>query len=105
MNKIKDSSKNENFKSAAQEVEAAETEAAVAEAAVQALGEQGAPPETDLSAGLVPGDMTVAALQEELSRRGLDTKWNPLKKKKELVDRLQALRLLSEAATCALLRE
>lgn len=29
------------------------------------------------------------ALQEELTKRGLDTKWNPLKGKKELVDRLQ----------------
>ena len=36
-----------------------------------------------------PGEMTVAALQEALSKRGLDTKWNPLKSKKELVDRLQ----------------
>lgn len=28
-------------------------------------------------------------LQEELTKRGLDTKWNPLKGKKELVERLQ----------------
>ncbi len=28
-------------------------------------------------------------MQEELTKRGLDTKWNPLKGKKELVDRLQ----------------
>lgn len=34
--------------------------------------------------------MTVAALQEALGKRGLDTKWTPLKGKKELVDRLQA---------------
>lgn len=30
-----------------------------------------------------------SSLQEELTKRGLDTKWNPLKGKKELVDRLQ----------------
>ena len=29
-------------------------------------------------------------MQEELASRGLDTKWSPLKGKKELVDRLQA---------------
>lgn len=28
-------------------------------------------------------------LQEELAKRGLDTKWDPLKGKKTLVDRLQ----------------
>ena len=40
---------------------------------------------------LAPAEMTVAALQEALSKRGLGTKWNPLSanKKKELVDRLQ----------------
>lgn len=27
-------------------------------------------------------------MQEELSKRGLDTKWNPLRGKKELCDRL-----------------
>ena len=34
--------------------------------------------------------MTVAALQEELSKHRLDTKWNPMKGKTELVNRLQA---------------
>ena len=32
--------------------------------------------------------LTVAQLQEELSKRGLDTKWTPLKGKKDLVKRL-----------------
>ena len=76
-----------------QALEAAEEEASAAEAAAQLLGEDGkeAPePEAAAEAALVPDSMTVAALQEELSKRGLDTKWNPLKKKKELVDRLQA---------------
>lgn len=35
------------------------------------------------------GTLTVAQLQEALKARGLDTKWSPLKGKKELVDRLQ----------------
>ncbi|PRW20657.1 SWI SNF-related matrix-associated actin-dependent regulator of chromatin subfamily A 1 isoform X1 [Chlorella sorokiniana] len=39
--------------------------------------------------GLDPPAMNVQQLQEELTKRGLDTKWNPLKGKKELVDRLQ----------------
>ena len=77
-----------------QALEAAEEEASAAEAAAQLLSEDGkeAPePEAAAEAALVPENMTVAALQEELSKRGLDTKWNPLKKKKELVDRLQVL--------------
>ncbi|KAL4433711.1 hypothetical protein ABPG75_000152 [Micractinium tetrahymenae] len=41
------------------------------------------------SEGLDPPSMNVQQLQEELTKRGLDTKWNPLKGKKELVDRLQ----------------
>lgn len=32
--------------------------------------------------------LTVAQLQEELGKRSLDTKWTPLKGKKELVGRL-----------------
>ena len=32
--------------------------------------------------------LNVAQLQEELSKRGLETKWTPLKGKKELVNRL-----------------
>lgn len=39
--------------------------------------------------GLDPPNMNVQQLQEELTKRGLDTRWNPLKGKKELVDRLQ----------------
>jgi hypothetical protein len=38
---------------------------------------------------LSPPSLTVAQLQEALSTRGLDTKWDPLKGKKQLVDRLQ----------------
>ena len=41
----------------------------------------------DVMIAAVP-KLTVAQLQEELSRRGLDTKWTPLKGKKELVSRL-----------------
>ena len=33
--------------------------------------------------------LTAAQLQEELSKRGMDVKWQPLKGKKVLVDRLQ----------------
>ena len=47
------------------------------------------PPDIGDNLTLMPSEMTVAALQEALSKRGLDTKWNPLKSKKELVDRLQ----------------
>jgi hypothetical protein len=36
--------------------------------------------------------MTVAELQAELTKRNLDTKWAPLKGKKELQDRLQVMR-------------
>jgi hypothetical protein len=73
---------------AAQELEEAEEDAKSTEAAAQVLGDKEPPPEAGDEAALKPGEMTVAALQEELSKRGLDTKWNPLKKKKELVDRL-----------------
>lgn len=81
-----------NFRRNTQALEAAEEEASAAEAAAQLLGDDAKEPEPEAAAeaALVPDSMTVAALQEELSKRGLDTKWNPLKKKKELVDRLQA---------------
>lgn len=45
--------------------------------------------ETEAAPLADPGALTVAQLQEELTKAGLDTKWNPLKGKKELVDRLQ----------------
>ena len=38
-----------------------------------------------------PATLTVAQLQEELGNRGLDIKWDPLKGKKMLQDRLQVL--------------
>lgn len=68
-------------------VQVAAAQAAQA-AAAEAAAESGAAPDAeDLAAE--PGAMTVAALQEALGARGLDTKWTPLKGKKELVDRLQ----------------
>ncbi len=58
-------------------------------AATEAVQESAAAPDAeDLAAE--PAAMTVAALQEALGKRGLDTKWTPLRGKKELVDRLQA---------------
>lgn len=36
-----------------------------------------------------PATLTAAQLQEELTKRGLDVKWQPLKGKKVLVERLQ----------------
>ncbi|KAL4450685.1 hypothetical protein ABPG77_001041 [Micractinium sp. CCAP 211/92] len=62
-------------------------EAAAQEAAGRAAGSNNA--DGLGSDGLDPPGMNVQQLQEELARRGLDTKWNPLKGKKELVDRLQ----------------
>ncbi len=73
---------------AAQALEGAEEELKSTEAAAQVLGDKEAPPEAGEDATLVPAEMTVAALQEALAKRGLETKWNPLNKKKELVDRL-----------------
>jgi len=75
-----------------QALDAAEEEEKSAEANFQLLSSKDAPPPPpDIGDNLTitPGEMTVAALQEALSKRGLDTKWNPLKSKKELVDRLQ----------------
>ena len=78
---------------AAQALDAAEEEEKSAEASFELLGreEVPAPPDMGDNLTLAPAKMTVAALQEALSKRGLDTKWNPLSanKKKELVDRLQ----------------
>ncbi len=71
-----------------QALEEAEEELKSTEAAAQVLGDKEAPPEAGEDATLVPTEMTVAALQEALAKRSLDTKWNPLNKKKELVDRL-----------------
>lgn len=74
-----------------QALDAAEEEEKSAEANFELLGSQEVPPPPDAGDNLTitPSEMTVAALQEALSKRGLDTKWNPLNKKKELVDRLQ----------------
>ncbi len=58
----------------------------------QAAAEEGAkhpPPDIPKEDRITPASLTVAQLQEQLSQRKLDTKWNPLKGKKELVDRLQ----------------
>jgi hypothetical protein len=82
-----------SFLGSAQALEEAEEEAKGTEAAAQVLGEKDAPPDADPTDSANPAEMTVAQLQEELSKRGLDTKWNPLKKKKELVDRLQVCAL------------
>ncbi len=81
-----------------QALDAAEEEEKSAEANFQLLGSQDVPPPPDIGDNLTitPAEMTVAALQEALSKRGLDTKWNPLKSKKELVDRLQ----VSKASPC-----
>lgn len=78
----------------AQALDAAEEEEKSAEANFQLLGSQDVPPPPDIGDNLTitPAEMTVAALQDALSKRGLDTKWNPLKSKKELVDRLQVHR-------------
>ena len=76
-----------------QALDAAEEEEKSAEASLELLGREDvpAPPDMGDNLTLAPAEMTVAALQEALSKRGLDTKWNPLSanKKKELVDRLQ----------------
>ena len=76
-----------------QALDAAEEEEKSAEASFELLGQEDvpAPPDIGDNLTLAPAEMTVAALQEALSKRGLDTKWNPLSanKKKELVDRLQ----------------
>ena len=59
----------------------------------QVASEAGAkdpPAEASDADSLDASSLTVAQLQEELTKRGLDTKWNPLKGKKELVERLQA---------------
>jgi len=78
---------------ASAQVAAAEAAAAAAAAAAEAPDTTAAAAPAaggaeDLAAE--PGAMTVAALQEALAARGLDTKWTPLRGKKELVDRLQA---------------
>lgn len=43
----------------------------------------------ELSVTMDPNSLTAAQLQEELTKRGLDVKWQPLKGKKILVERLQ----------------
>lgn len=59
--------------------------------ATGAAAEGAADPAAAAAAGELPdvAALTVAQLQEALAARGLDTKWSPLKGKKELVDRLQ----------------
>lgn len=59
---------------------------------LQAAAEEGAkhpPPDIPEEDRITPADLTVAQLQEQLSKRSLETKWNPLKGKKELVERLK----------------
>lgn len=43
----------------------------------------------ELAVDMDPSTLTAAQLQEELTKRGLDVKWQPLKGKKVLVERLQ----------------
>lgn len=43
----------------------------------------------ELAVDLDPNKLTAAELQQELTKRGLDVKWQPLKGKKVLVERLQ----------------
>ena len=43
----------------------------------------------ELAVDIEPEKLTAAQLQQELTKRGLDVKWQPLKGKKALVDRLQ----------------
>lgn len=43
----------------------------------------------ELAVDVDTSKLTAAQLQEELTKRGLDVKWQPLKGKKVLVDRLQ----------------
>lgn len=43
----------------------------------------------ELAVDLDTSKLTAAQLQEELTKRGLDVKWQPLKGKKVLVERLQ----------------
>ena len=43
----------------------------------------------ELAVDMDPATLTAAQLQEELTKRGLDVKWQPLKGKKVLVERLQ----------------
>ncbi len=43
----------------------------------------------ELAVDIDTSKLTAAQLQEELSKRGMDVKWQPLKGKKVLVDRLQ----------------
>ncbi len=49
---------------------------------------QGGAETEEVGLDLDPASMTVAEVQAELAKRGLDTKWNPLKGKKGLQDRL-----------------
>ncbi|GAB4821065.1 hypothetical protein N2152v2_008111 [Parachlorella kessleri] len=76
------------------EVEAAEAAAKEAEKASKDAAEKvaargaGASKTAELAA-LDPPSLNVQQLQEELTKRGLDTKWNPLQGKKVLVERLQ----------------
>ena len=45
----------------------------------------------ELAVDIEPEKLTAAQLQQELTKRGLDVKWQPLKGKKALVDRLQVI--------------
>ena len=45
----------------------------------------------ELAVDIDTSKLTAAQLQEELTKRGLDVKWQPLKGKKVLVERLQAI--------------
>ena len=56
---------------------------------VAQLSASAAPSASALGLSLDPASLTVVQLQEELTKRGLDTKWFPLQGKKLLSDRLQ----------------
>lgn len=45
----------------------------------------------ELAVDIDTSKLTAAQLQEELTKRGIDVKWQPLKGKKVLVDRLQVI--------------
>lgn len=54
----------------------------------------------ELAVDLEPNALTAAQLQEELTKRGLDVKWQPLKGKKVLVERLQVDIFLHQTKHC-----
>ena len=54
----------------------------------------------ELAVDIDANKLTAAQLQEELTKRGLDVKWQPLKGKKVLVERLQVEHFLTCTDIC-----